>query len=492
MKIFNQHILHQVNLEVNTNSEQQAFRLKNEMDSFLKDDFLPMIEQLLDEIIPNGQIIRYDSIDLEIKLDNGGKLELARELLVDQLKAKLHISVPHYSLQLPVPGVVGDVEKWSENGSSKTDLRQKPPLVVEPISDDEESLLYFLETGQLPWFVDPAEFTASIESKSNTILVQNKVFLQKLIALFATSPYALERFVHQMNLDFTLEMIVHLIGNKSFDRKKFKSGITQLSARQKINLYQSIIGRLVEIDQQSRMNLHQEMRNGSSPITSIQATKSIAEIMELIGMNAKYAETLEHNGGTSIKKSQNNHSDEHLNPKKDSKPDHKAIDLKAIYVQNAGLILAHPFIHQLFIQTACTHHDKKLLPEKMQKAVQLLHYLASGRDVGLEFNLTFEKYLSGLPLETPLVRLSELSETDRNECDEVLRAMVKHWPELKNTSPDGLRQLFFHRNGKLDVQQTPHKLYVERKAQDVLLDYLQWNISIVKLPWMNDLLFVEW
>lgn len=173
-------------------------------------------------------------------------------------------------------------------------------------------------------------------------------------------------------------------------------------------------------------------------------------------------------------------------------PSKSSIDLKPIYIQNAGMILAHPFISQLFIQTGCADENKNLLPAKKQKAVQLLHYLASGEQNDMEFNLTVEKYLVGLPLETPLSRISEIDETDKAECDEVLRSIVDYWPELKNTSPEGLRQLFFRRNGKLDLKQTPQKLYVERKAQDVLLDKLQWNISIVKLPWMNDLLYVEW
>jgi len=174
------------------------------------------------------------------------------------------------------------------------------------------------------------------------------------------------------------------------------------------------------------------------------------------------------------------------------KPSKSSIHLKPIYIQNAGMILAHPFISQLIIHTGCADENKNLLPAKKQKAVQLLHYLASGEQNDMEFNLTFEKYLVGLPLEIPLSRISEIDETDKMECDEVLRSIVDYWPELKNTSPEGLRQLFFRRNGKLDLNQTPHKLYVERKAQDVLLDKLQWNISIVKLPWINDLLYVEW
>jgi hypothetical protein len=36
------------------------------------------------------------------------------------------------------------------------------------------------------------------------------------------------------------------------------------------------------------------------------------------------------------------------------------------------------------------------------------------------------------------------------------------------------------------------RLQVEGKALDILLDYLPWTLSIVKLPWMKKLLHIEW
>ena len=165
---------------------------------------------------------------------------------------------------------------------------------------------------------------------------------------------------------------------------------------------------------------------------------------------------------------------------------------KVLYAQNSGLILTHPFLPSLLAETSCLDEQNQLKPEEKQKAVQLIHYMATGLEADFEFNQTLEKYICGMQPETPLLRESLLTENDRNECEDLLKSVIKYWPELKNTSPDGLRQLFFDRAGKLDFNRMPHKLYVERKAQDVLLDKLQWNISVVKLPWMNDLLFVEW
>ena len=133
-----------------------------------------------------------------------------------------------------------------------------------------------------------------------------------------------------------------------------------------------------------------------------------------------------------------------------------------------------------------------MLPDKKSQAIHLMHYLATRQEMDMEYNLTFEKFLCGVPLDSPINRKVVLSGHDKIECNDLLLSIISHWPALKNTSADGLRQMFIQRDGKLDLHKTPYKLIIERKAQDILLNKLQWNISIVKLPWFTDLLFVEW
>jgi hypothetical protein len=487
MKNFNQHILHKINMEVNTSSESRAFRLKNDLDNFLKDDFLPRIEYLLDEIIPGNQTLRYNSLDLEIDLKPEDSLQMAREMLINQLRNKLDSTVPDFSM----PSSRLDVEGYDKD-FREPDYSKKPgqAFVAEPLTDEEDSLLYFLETGLLPWFVNPPEFSASLESKSITILLQNKVFLQKLKSLFAAKPDALERFVLQMNPEITIELISHLAGHQSVDQKRLKQKLTRLFATIQTDVFKLIISNLTQNDYSGRNDLRMKFRNEAFENRPKADIKIIQEILKIIGFPDELP--LKTGKKDSVISEANDNDDQLQNKVGPEYRKSYSIDLKAVYVQNAGMVLAHPFLPQLFAITGCLDERKQLLPGKQQEAIQLLHYLATGEEPDREFNLTFEKYLCGLPLETPLTQLTEIRLADKQECDEVLRSMVSFWPALKNTSPDGLRQMFFHRSGKLDLHTSPHKLYIERKAQDVLLDKLQWNISIVKLPWMNDLLFVEW
>jgi len=146
----------------------------------------------------------------------------------------------------------------------------------------------------------------------------------------------------------------------------------------------------------------------------------------------------------------------------------------------------------LLERTNCTGDKSDLRPEKKPLAANILHYLASAQEMDMEYNLLFEKFLCEMPFEEPLSRKIILSDQAKIECNDLLLSIIRFWPELKNTSPDGLRQMFLQRDGKLDLQSSPYKIYVERKAQDILIEKLQWNISIIKLPWMKDLLFADW
>jgi len=86
----------------------------------------------------------------------------------------------------------------------------------------------------------------------------------------------------------------------------------------------------------------------------------------------------------------------------------------------------------------------------------------------------------------------EISESAKEACTILLTDMIGYWEKLKNTGIDGLRQGFIQRNGKLSVTDNGWLLQVEQNSIDALMTYLPWGIGIVKLPWMNSILYTEW
>ena len=163
-----------------------------------------------------------------------------------------------------------------------------------------------------------------------------------------------------------------------------------------------------------------------------------------------------------------------------------------LYVTNAGLVLLHPFLSRLFDNLGLTiggvFVDKRLI----DKALTVLHYLATGEIQALEYHLTLPKLLCQMPFNQPVSGHWVLSDEEKTMCDGLLDVAIDYWSALGKTSPEGLREAFLQRKGKLINRPSGWLLQVERTTIDVLVDRLPWGLGIVKLPWMRDFMTVEW
>jgi hypothetical protein len=163
---------------------------------------------------------------------------------------------------------------------------------------------------------------------------------------------------------------------------------------------------------------------------------------------------------------------------------------EGIYIENAGLVILHPFLPRFFEALDITAGDKLLEPER---ALGLLHFLATGQPLAPEYELVLPKILCNVPLKTPVAFDPALTAEEKEEASALLQAVIRHWEVLRNTSSDGLRGTFFIRPGKLSLRDNGDwLLQVESNSFDILLDQLPWGISMIRLPWMDKMLYVEW
>lgn len=165
---------------------------------------------------------------------------------------------------------------------------------------------------------------------------------------------------------------------------------------------------------------------------------------------------------------------------------------EGIYVDHAGLVLLHPFMESVFKEFDLLKDGNFKNEESRSIAIHLLCFLATGEETPAEHLLTFEKFLCGAELDEPVERFVTLGQSMKDECDTMLQAAIGHWKALKNTSPDGLREGFLQRSGKLMLDGFQNRLVVENKSHDVLLSFLPWGYGIIKLPWLERPLFVDW
>lgn len=187
-----------------------------------------------------------------------------------------------------------------------------------------------------------------------------------------------------------------------------------------------------------------------------------------------------------------NDTSEDVDLLKEQMQDDTDLEKESVFIQAAGLVLLHPFLSELFEQTALWDGESWLSDEAQLRAVLLLLYLTYG-DVDVpEYRLLLHKILAGLELETVLQAVPALTPEELSACDELLDAVIQHWKALRNTSPDGLREGFLLREGKLTPSDKGYRLHIEKRTEDILLSHLPWGYSIVQLPWMSGLLNISW
>ncbi len=163
---------------------------------------------------------------------------------------------------------------------------------------------------------------------------------------------------------------------------------------------------------------------------------------------------------------------------------------EGIYIENAGLVILHPFLPRFFEALGIASGDKLIQPDR---ALYLLHFLTTGQPVAPEYELVLPKVFCNIPLTFPVDTDIQLSNAEEDEVSALLRAVISHWEALRNTTPDGLRVNFLMRPGKLSLRDDADwLLHVESKIYDILLEHLPWGISLIKLPWMTRKIWVEW
>jgi hypothetical protein len=159
-----------------------------------------------------------------------------------------------------------------------------------------------------------------------------------------------------------------------------------------------------------------------------------------------------------------------------------------IFLINAGVVLLHPFLHTFFKKLQLQLQE----PADQEKALYLIHYLATGETATPEHALVVPKLLLDWPLEKNLAHETVLTPEECAAADALLEAVIGHWDKLQNAGIAALRGSFLQRNGKVFTHNEQTYIQVEQQALDILLDYLPWSISHIKLPWMKSILRIEW
>ena len=425
------HQIRQQFLEVEfTGTEAEGLEIQRLLPELYYRKLLPAIEKAFDQSFPDNQVLKIDRLDIEI-----GSINLDR----------LNHDFADLAIKEILKTIRADIYNISNSPERSEQELPDQKSIPENLSD---VFLYFLKTGILPWsyrLKDGKTLENELDNAINTRWSDNDVryFTSRVHeALF--SKVTFNRFVNQFSHSFRARVLM-LISNEI-------AGITE-------NIY-SI-----------------EELEGLSQEELLRFNKSLFES----------AFTLE-SGKAGLKSNARLHEDSLIN-KTELSSEFQA-DKEGIYIENAGLVLLHPFLSLYFEALGVITGDEML---RRERALCLLHYLATGQSKANEYDLALPKILCGLSVYDAITREADISENESIESIALLTSVIIHWSALKNTSPDALRGTFLMRPGKLFLRDDGNwLLHVESNNFDVLIDQLPWGISMIKLPWMKQMLIVEW
>ena len=168
-------------------------------------------------------------------------------------------------------------------------------------------------------------------------------------------------------------------------------------------------------------------------------------------------------------------------------------DLKHIPISNAGLVILFPFLPMLFMRLNMLSQDRRDFNsnESKVRAIFILQHLMASEDREYdEKDLFLNRLLINYPSNEPLPKRLVLNQNELNTIDSLLEAAKANWSKMRNTSMRAFQESFLNRAGV--IEKTEWTLTVEERAYDILLDSIPWSYKVVRLPWMENILKVNW
>lgn len=160
-----------------------------------------------------------------------------------------------------------------------------------------------------------------------------------------------------------------------------------------------------------------------------------------------------------------------------------------IPIANAGMVLLWMEFRQLIRNLEYVVEKNFADTTLQQKAILLFHYIYSGNTDIREEELVLNKLLCGWPLDEPIDPACIPDQNARDTADKMLQDFIEAWRKERKFSVDWFRKTFLEREGLLVKRPDGNwSLEIQKKTEDILIT----KTSIVKYPWMQEMIFVNW
>ncbi|MCD6063155.1 MAG: hypothetical protein K0R82_1066 [Flavipsychrobacter sp.] len=378
------------------------------------------------------------------------------------------------------------------------------------IENDIDSLIFFLENGMLPWHYDKKLHPEKLLIR---ILSGNRPFaIARLKKVFNENSIALERFILQFagqqvnNIFQSLAPEEHALLNDWFQfiittgetahiARAFRFAIDHTIIESKTALAKAVTEELILPYLGADKSLLPEIVTALPELNGYRSPALTrhqnAHTTFFKTLKKKYSSTrtllAEENTSRSTSAALSREK-VHLSQSKERTESPQT----SFTISNAGLVILFPYLQMFFSEMGLVRGEEFTNTAAQLKAVQVLQYLATGTLKTPEHLLALNKVMCGIDIAMPCPGRLRLTTIQKQTCDVLLNAVVTNWPALKNTSIGVLQETFLRRNGALKKDGDNWVLHVERKGVDVLIDELPWGFGVVKFPWNEYFVHVQW
>jgi len=500
LQVFPSHIIHRVNIDVQTNTMQTAENIQKNTDRFLQKTVLPAIEALLERKYKNVHL-RLDKLDVEFNVKAIKDLQ-SKEIqeVMDEALAKI--------LNEKQTHIAKETQKNETHNPTSWDVA-----------------LHFLKFGSLPWYCSQQ---TKMQQVFNEVLEdlpnghpKSKPYKGKILSKIAESiiqePHFRERLLLQAPTLFLYELL-ELFSDKIITKKNIEAIVqlkTSIGKKPSSQLQQMLLLWAANnyLNQTlSEASLSMELRQIIHTLPQKLLQKEKQSLLVAV-FNACYPsiKSLPIFKNLTFLRSKDSFVDwglqlagpltNQLAEKPKALGDYKNTTVdqpqtrkqEAIIFAHAGLVLLHPYI-PTFLEYIEVYNktSKNISTEYYDLAAHALHFLATGIENSYESDMQFVKWLLNFPQNIIINRNYVLSKKVKTEANNLLSSALENWIALKSKSPDTLRGLFLDRKAKLIEDENADHLHFESMAQDLLLNQLPWAYSLVKLPWKQKLIQVIW
>lgn len=509
------HLIHRQVLELRYSDERKAKTAINEWGERFQNDWIPIIEEALDELDQVGKWIRLDCVAIDLgSIRENLTPDLIRKKLKEILIASISREIPRFE---------------NENSNS---------LFTQDEGKEFELLVYLLLNGRKPWWASQSEKEGIRNLCKQLISEKNTKFLSWLRSGSFT-PSMLSRLKNHLEKNEISEIL-----SLTFPEK----------LQQSVNLFQSLISslspevhsgvvleKILEIGIMEAFFISENQVNNpvsmwikvellgqlGSKTSSTPSQEALTKLLVMLippGMHqkskvekvwAKWIQTPVYKKAARLNRNQMDFGkiektnlleslkNEKIKKELDARQklggklfnttfSKSLITDETLLISNSGLVLAAPFLPFFFKGLGLVENKQFISPGAQNRAALLLQAMLDDSFYYEESDVLLNKILCGISPSEPIEVSFSPTIAEKEEINNLLNSMASRWTALKSTSGTSMARGFFPREGSLKQVNQGYELKVPRHSIDILLNRLPWTISIIKLPWMNETLFTEW